>query len=78
MFFRYLKQNLKIKTFAVLIPVVTALTAMLMLAYLRFKASFGWSLSDLVAVFCWNIFAYKDIGSRLDHPFDSPPPDNTG
>lgn len=81
-FFRYLKQNLKIKTFvgtspnAVLIQVWTALTAMLMLAYMRFKASFEWSLSNLVAMFRWNVFAYKDIWAWLDNPFDPPPPDD--
>lgn len=80
-FFRYLKQNLKIKTFvgtspnAVLIQVWTALTAMLMLSYMRFQSSFGWSLSNLVAMFRWNVFAYKDIWAWLDHPFVSPPPD---
>lgn len=80
-FFRYLKQNLKIKTFvgtspnAVLIQVWTALTAMLMLAYMRFKLSFGWSLSNLVAMFRWNIFAYKDLWAWLDNPFESPPPE---
>jgi len=81
-FFRYLKQNLKIKTFvgtspnAVLIQVWTALKAMLMLSYMCFKASFDWSLSNLVAMFRWNVFAYKDIWSWLDHPFESSPPDD--
>ena len=78
-FFRYLKQNLKIKTFvgtspnAVLIQVWTALTAMLILAYMRFKSSFDWSLSNLVAMFRWNVFAYKELWSWLDNPFEEPP-----
>jgi len=78
-FFRYLKQNLKIKTFvgtspnAVLIQVWTALTAMLILAYMRFKSSFNWSLSNLVAMFRWNVFAYKELWSWLDNPFEEPP-----
>jgi IS4 transposase len=80
-FFRYLKQNLKIKTFvgtspnAVLIQVWTALTAMLMLAYMRFKSKFGWSLSNLVAMFRWNVFAHKELWSWLDNPFALPPPE---
>lgn len=80
-FFRYLKQNLKVKTFvgtspnAVLIQVWTALTAMLMLAYMRFKSTFGWSLSNLVAMFRWNVFAHKELWSWLDNPFALPPPE---
>jgi hypothetical protein len=80
-FFRYLKQNLKIKTFvgtspnSVLIQVWTALTAMLMLAYMRFKSTFGWSLSNLVAMFRWNVFAHKELWGWLDNPFESPPPE---
>lgn len=78
-FFRYLKQNLKIKTFvgtspnAVLIQVWTALTAMLMLAYMRFKSQFGWSLSNLVAMFRWNVFAHKELWAWLNNPFEPPP-----
>jgi len=80
-FFRYLKQNLKIKTFvgtspnAVLIQVWTALIAMLMFSYMRFKAAFNWSLSNLVAMFRWNVFSYKDFYNWLDNPFESPPPE---
>jgi hypothetical protein len=80
-FFRYLKQNPKIKTVvgtspnAVLIQDWTALTAMLMLAYMRFKSTFGWSLSNLVAMFRWNVFSYKELWNWLDNPFESPPPE---
>ena len=54
-FFRYLKQNLRIKTFvgtsanALQIQIWTALIAMLLLKYLQLRSSFGWSLSNLTA-----------------------------
>jgi len=38
--------------------------------------NYGWSLSNLVAMFRWNVFAYKDIWAWLDNPFESPPPDD--
>jgi IS4 transposase len=52
LFFKALKQNLKIKTFvgtsanAVKIQVWTALIAMLLLRYLQLKAGWAWSLSN--------------------------------
>jgi len=55
LFFKALKQNLKIKTFvgtsanALKVQVWTALIAMLILKYLQLKARFAWSLSNLVA-----------------------------
>ena len=55
LFFKALKQNLKIKTFvgtsanALKVQVWTALIAMLLLKYLQLKARFAWSLSNLVA-----------------------------
>lgn len=57
LFFKALKQNLKIKTFvgtsanAVKIQVWTALIAILILRYLQLKSKFSWSLSNLVALF---------------------------
>lgn len=56
LFFKALKQNLKIKTFvgttpnAVKTQVWTALIAMLILLYLQLKSTFAWSLSNLVAL----------------------------
>ena len=56
LFFKALKQNLKIKTFvgtsanAVKIQVWTALIAILILRYLQLKSKFAWSLSNLVAL----------------------------
>jgi len=75
-FFRALKQNLKVKTFvgttenALYIQIWTALIAMLLIKYLQFKSRFGWSLSNLVAFLRWNLFTYRDLWEWIDNPFD--------
>lgn len=75
-FFKALKQNLKIKTFvgtsenALYIQIWTALIAMLLIKYLQFKSKFGWSLSNLVAFLRWNLFTYRDLWDWIDNPFD--------
>jgi hypothetical protein len=43
---------------------------MLLIKYLSFKAKFGWSLSNLVALLRWNLFTYRDLWEWIDHPFD--------
>jgi hypothetical protein len=76
LFFKALKQNLKVKTFvgttenALFIQIWTALIAMLLIKYLSFKSKFGWSLSNLVAFLRWNLFTYRDLWDWIDHPFD--------
>ena len=78
LFFKALKQNLKIKTFvgtsanAVKIQVWTALIAMLVLRYLKLKSKFSWSLSNLVALLRMNLFTYRDLWMWLDQPFGIP------
>ncbi len=78
-FFKILKQNLKIKTFvgtspnALLIQIWTALIAILILKYLKFRSTFGWSLSNLVAMLRYNLFAYRDLWGWLNSPFETPP-----
>jgi hypothetical protein len=78
-FFKALKQNLKIKTFvgtsanAVHIQVWTTLIAILLLKYLQFKSRLGWALSNLVALVRWNLFTYRDLWRWIDDPFDTPP-----
>ena len=75
LFFKAIKQNLKIKTFvgtsenALSIQIWTALITMLLIKYLRFKAKYGWSLSNLVALLRWNLFTYRDLWEWLDNPF---------
>ena len=78
-FFRYLKQNLRIKTFvgtsanALQIQIWTALIAMLLLKYLQLRSSFGWSLSNLTALLRQQLFVYRDLYAWLDSPFQPPP-----
>ena len=78
-FFKTIKQNLRIKTFvgtspnALLIQIWTALIAILILKYLKFKSSFLWSLSNLVAMLRYNLFTYRDLWTWIDQPFEPPP-----
>jgi hypothetical protein len=78
-FFKYLKQYLKIKTFvgsspnAVKIQIWTALIAMLMLRHLQLAARFAWSLSNLLALLRMNLFTHRDLWAWLNQPFDTPP-----
>jgi len=79
LFFKALKQTLKIKTFvgtsanAVRTQVWTALIAMLVLKYLQLKSSFSWSLSTLAALLRQQLFFYRDLYVWLDDPFQAPP-----
>jgi hypothetical protein len=78
-FFRALKQTLRIKTFvgtsanALKIQIWTALIAMLVLKYLQLRASIGWSLSNLVALLRHQLFVYRDLMTWLNKPFEPPP-----
>jgi len=79
MFFKALKQNLKVKTFvglsanAVRIQIWTALIAILLLKYLLFKSRLGWALSNLVALLRWNLFTHRDLWAWIDNPYETPP-----
>ena len=78
-FFKTIKQNLKIKTFvgtspnALMIQIWTALIAILLLKYLKFRSTFAWSLSNLVAMLRYNLFAYRDLWKWIDNPYEPPP-----
>ena len=79
LFFKALKQNLKIKTFvgtsanALKVQVWTALIAMLLLKYLQLRSRFAWSLSNLVALLRMNLFTHRELWAWLDQPFEGPP-----
>lgn len=81
LFFKAIKQNLKIKTFlgtsanAVKTQIWTALIAILMVRYLQLKSRFGWSLSNLVALLRMNLFTYRDLWAWIDNPFGTPTPE---
>ena len=76
LFFKVIKQNLRIKTFigtsanAVKIQIWTALIAILLLKYLKFKSKLRWAVSNLVALIRLNLFVYTDLLSWLDNPFN--------
>jgi len=85
-FFKHIKQVLKIKTFvgtspnAVLIQVWTAMIAILLLKYLQAKAKFNWHLSNLVSFLRLNMFVKIDLWEWLDTPMireARPPPQPT-
>lgn len=85
LFFKAIKQNLRIKTFvgtsanAVRIQIWTALITMLLLKLLQFRSKIGWSLSNLVALLRWNLFTHKHLWSWINDPFDlsqHPPPEH--
>ena len=79
LFFKALKQNLKVKTFvgtsanALKIQMWTALIAMLLLKYMQLRSQFAWSLSNLVALLRMNLFTHRDLWAWLDEPFEGPP-----
>jgi IS4 transposase len=80
LFFKALKQNLKIKTFvgtsanALKIQVWTALIAMLLLRYLQLKSRFAWAFSHLVTLLRLNLLTYCNLWEWLDHPYEQPTP----
>lgn len=79
LFFKAIKQNLKIKTFlgttsnAVMTQIWTALIAMLLLKYLRHKSKFNWSLSNLLALLRMSLFSHRNLYEWLERPFAAPP-----
>lgn len=67
LFFKMLKQNLKIKTFigtsanALWIQIWTALIAILLVRYLKLLSECGWSMSNLFAMLRFHLFAHRDL-----------------
>jgi len=83
-FFKTIKQNLKIKTFvgtsenAVKIQIWTALISILLLKILQMRSKISWSLSNLSAMLRFNLLSYRELWTWLDDPYQSPaigPPD---
>ncbi len=70
---------MRIKTFvgttanALKTQILAALIALLAIKYLRMKSTFGWSLSNLVAVLRQQLFVYRDLWAWLNDPFQAPP-----
>ena len=79
LFFKALKQNLKVKSFvgtsenALRIQIWTALIAILLLKWMHHLSKAKWSLSNLASMLRLNLFTYRDLGAWLDNPFGTPP-----
>lgn len=79
LFFKAIKQYLKIKSFvgtsanAVKTQIWTALISILLLKYLQLKSTFGWSLSNLATLLRMNLFTYRDLWQWIDKPFETIP-----
>ena len=79
-FFRFLKQNLKIKSFlstspnAVWTQIWTAVIAMLLLRYIQLKSQVNWGFSNLLYFLRMNLFVYRDLWDWLKNPFAPPDP----
>ena len=84
LFFKAIKQNLRVKTFvgtsanAVKTQIWTALIAILLIKYLQFKSRMAWALSNLVALLRWNLFTHRNLWRWVDDPFiqSNPSPDD--
>jgi hypothetical protein len=78
LFFKAIKQSLRIKTFigtsenAVRIQIWTALISMLLLRYLNVRSTWRWSFSNMVALLRQQIFVYRDLWKLLDQPGQPP------
>ncbi|HHT9126346.1 MAG TPA: IS4 family transposase [Candidatus Brocadiia bacterium] len=85
LFFKFIKQQLKVKSFvgtsrnALLSQLWVALIAYLLLSYLKFKSRFAWSLYTLCSILPTNLFARRNLWDWLNAPFQtsspSPPED---
>ncbi len=78
-FFRWIKQNLKIKTFlgtsrnAVLTQLWIALIVYLLLSYIKFMAKLGVTLTQILRVLQLNLFERKPLAELLRPPDRSQP-----
>ena len=78
LFFKWIKQNLKIKTFlgtspnAVLSQIWVAVCAYLLLAYLRFQATTGWSMQQILRLLQLNLFERRTLHQLLRPPTPKP------
>lgn len=75
LFFKCIKQQLKVKSFvgasknALLSQLWVALIAYLLLNYLKFKSKFSWSIYTLCSILPANLFARRGLWDWLNAPF---------
>ena len=78
LFFKAIKQSLRIKTFigtsenAVQTQIWTALIAMLLVRFVQMRSTWKWSLSNLVALLRQQLFVYRDLWEWINQP-EHPP-----
>lgn len=78
MFFKWIKQNLKIKTFfgtfrnAVLTQVWIALCVYLLVAFLNFKAKLGSSMQQILRILQLNLFSRRNLIELFKPPDRQP------
>ena len=78
LFFKTLKQHLKVKTFvgtsenALRIQIWTAMIALLLLKWLHYRSHLSWSFSNLAVMLRLNLFTYRDLMAWLKEPFGPP------
>lgn len=79
LFFKALKQLLRVKTFvgtsanALKTQVWTALIAALLFKWVQLRSQRNWSLSNLVALIRQQLFVYRDLFDLLDKDLQPPP-----
>src|SRR5215470_10065140 len=77
-FFKLIKQNLRIKSFigssanAVWTQIWAAMIAMLLIKFLQLKSKAKWSFSNLVYFLRMHLLVYRDLWAWLDNPFSAP------
>lgn len=75
LFFKTIKQQLKVKSFvgtsqnALLSQLWVALITYLLLTYLKFRSKFAWSLYTLCAILPTNLFSKRNLWDWLNAPF---------
>jgi len=78
LFFKWIKQNLKVKTFlgtsrnAVLTQIWIALCVYLLLAFLKFKAKLDLSMQQMIRLLQLNLFERRDLMALLKPPVVQP------
>lgn len=80
LFFKWIKQNLKIKAFlgtsenAVMTQIMAALCVYLLLAYLKFQSKIGQSLQQMTRLLQLNLFSRRSLLALLQPPDRNNPP----
>ena len=78
LFFKTIKQSLRIKSFigtsenAVRTQIWTALIAIVLLRYLQLRSTWKWGLSNLAAMVRYQLFVYRDLWTWINQPFQPP------